>query len=161
MAKYRLQTLLEMRERAEQEAKDVFARATMALRKQEQLLSDMEDELVRMIQDRHRRREEYSKKLASGEMKITEQAAAYRYIERLKDKETEQKFAIEGQKENVRAAEKEVKRAQDALIAATQDLKALQKHKEKWLEAVKRERAQKEEDMLDEIGQVIFNQRDK
>jgi flagellar export protein FliJ len=157
MPHYRLQTLYEIKERKEKEAKDAFAAAQAALRQQEKLLEDMKAELERMIQDRHRRREEYSQKLASGEMKITDQSAAYRFIERLKEKEKEQELKIEGQKEQVRFAEKEVKRAQDAFIVATQDLKALQKHKEKWLADWKKEMAMKEEDVMDEVGQVIFN----
>lgn len=157
MPQYRLQTLYEIKERKEKEAKDAFAAAQAALRQQEKLLEDMKAELERMIQDRHRRREEYSQKLASGEMKITDQSAAYRFIERLKEKEKEQELKIEGQKEQVRSAEKDVKRAQDAFIVATQDLKALQKHKEKWLADWKKEMAMKEEDVMDEVGQVIFN----
>src|SRR5438105_2941372 len=108
MARYRLQTLLEMRERAEQAAKDAYAVAQAALREQEKILKELEEELERMIEDRKRRREEYSRKLASGEMKVTDQAAAYRFIERLKEKETEQKFKIESQKEVIRNAEKEM-----------------------------------------------------
>lgn len=161
MAKYRLQTLLEIRERAEEEAKQVFAEAMSQLHAEQQTLQEMKDELERMVEDRKRRREEYANKLASGEMKVTDQSAAYRFIDRLKEKEVEQKGRIDGQRENVREAEKQVKRAQDALITATQDLKALQKHKEKWAEQVKKERAMKEADMLDEIAQTIYQQRDK
>ena len=157
MPVYRLQALYDIKERKEKDAKEAFAAAQQALRDQQKLQKDMEEELQRMIEDRHRRREEYSQKLASGEMKVTDQSSAYRYIERLKEKEKEQEFKIEAQKEQVRNAEKEVKRAQDALIVATQDLKALQKHKEKWLADWKKEVAMKEEDNLDEIGQVIFN----
>jgi flagellar export protein FliJ len=156
---YRLQALLGIKERAEQDAKEVFSKAQAALREQEKLLADMEAELQRMIEDRERRREDYSRKLASGEMKVTDQSSAYRFIERLKEKETEHKYAIEGQRENVRNAEKELKKAQDALVEATQELKAIQKHKEKWAEGVKKERQQREEDELDEIGQVIFNKK--
>lgn len=158
MATYRLQALLGIRERAEEAAKEVFANAMNALAKEKQTLQDMEDELVRMIEDRKRRREEYSQKLASGEMKVTDQSAAYRFIERLKEREAEQAARIDGQKEAVREAEKVLKRAQDALVLATQDLKALQKHKEKWAEEVKRDRMMREEDMMDEIGQTIFQQ---
>ncbi|MFO0727437.1 MAG: flagellar FliJ family protein [Myxococcota bacterium] len=159
MPVYRLQALYDIKERNEKDAKDAFGAAQQALREQQKLQKDMEDELKRMIEDRHRRREEYSQKLASGEMKVTDQSSAYRFIERLKEKEKEQEFKIEAQKENVRNAEKEVKRAQDALIVATQELKALQKHKEKWLADWKKEMAAKEEDNLDEIGQVIFNRK--
>jgi flagellar export protein FliJ len=161
MPQYRLQALLEIRERAEEEAKDVFAKAMQALRNEEQALQQHEDELARMVEDRHRRRKEYADKLASGEMKITDQAAAQRYLERLKEREQEQKGKIDAQKEQVREAEKRLKRTQDALVKATQDLKALQKHREKWLEDWKKERALKEEDMLDEIAQTIFQQQQK
>lgn len=161
MPTYRLQTLLEIRERAEAEAKEFFARAMQRLREEEATLKNLEDELERMIEDRKRRRQEYSQKLASGEMKVTDQASAYRFIERLKEKESEHKGKIDAQREQVRNAEKELKRTQDALIAATQDLKALQKHKEKWLEDWKKGRALKEEDMLDEIAQTIFQQQQK
>lgn len=159
MPQYRLQALYDIKERKEKEAKDEFARTQQALREQERLLLEAQEELERMIEDRKRRREDYSQKLASGEMKITDQSSAYRFIERLKEKEKEQEFKIEAQREAVRNAEKEVKRAQDALIIATQELKALQKHKENWLAQWKKEMAQKEEDNLDEIGQVIFNQK--
>jgi flagellar export protein FliJ len=155
---YRLQTLLEMRERAEEDAKQVFAKAMAQLREEERIQKEMEDELERMIEDRKRRRKEYADKLASGEMKVTDQSAAYRFIDRMKEMEQEQQGRIDGQRENVREAEKVMKRAQDALIVATQELKALLKHKEKWADEIKREMALKEADMLDEIGQTIFSQ---
>ncbi|MEQ8273135.1 MAG: hypothetical protein RMA76_11130 [Deltaproteobacteria bacterium] len=161
MAKYRLQTLLEIRERAEEDAKQAFAAAMAQLKQEQDLLQELKDELERMIEDRHRRREEYANKLASGEMKVTDQAAAYRFIDRLKEKEVEQKGRIDAQRENVREAEKHMKRAQDALIQATQDLKALQKHKENWEAQVKKERAMREAEQLDEIAQTIYQQRNK
>ncbi|MEQ9498446.1 MAG: hypothetical protein RIT81_16345 [Deltaproteobacteria bacterium] len=161
MAKYRLQTLLEIRERAEEDAKQAFAAAMAQLKQEQDLLQELKDELERMIEDRHRRREEYANKLASGEMKVTDQAAAYRFIDRLKEKEVEQKGRIDAQRENVREAEKHMKRAQDALIQATQDLKALQKHKENWEAEVKKERAMREAEQLDEIAQTIYQQRNK
>lgn len=161
MAKYRLQALLEIRERAEDEAKEAFAQAMAALEEEKRALQELEDELERMIEDRKRRREEYAQKLASGEMKVTDQAAAYRFIDRLKEKEQEQRGKIDGQRENVREAEKHLKRAQDALVAATQDLKALQKHKEKWEAELQRERQLREENQLDEIAQTIYQQQQR
>lgn len=158
MPKYRLQTLLEIRERAKKEAEEAFAYAMQMLAEEQARLAEEEENLERMIADRHRRREEYARQLASGEMKITDQSNAYRYIERLKEKEVDQQTVIDAQKEQVREAEKEVKRAQDALIEATQEMKALEKHKEKWAEEVRRERMMREEGVMDEIGQAIFQQ---
>src|SRR5689334_22346083 len=157
MATYRLTALLNIRQRAEEEAKEAFANAMNALANEKKLLKELEEELQRMIEDRKRRRSEYAQKLASGEMKVTDQSSAYRFIERLKEREAEQQTRIDAQRESVREAEKGLKRAQDALIVATQDLKALEKHKEKWAAEVKKEREMREEDMMDEIGQTIFN----
>ncbi len=159
MPQYRLQTLLEIRERAKKEAEEAFALAMRQLADEEARLKEEEDHLERMIEDRHRRRAEYARQLASGEMKITDQSNAYRYIDRLKEKEIEQQTVIDAQRAQVREAEKAVKRAQEILVTATQDMKALEKHKEKWAEEVRRERMMKEEDALDEIGQSIFQQR--
>lgn len=161
MPVYRLQVLYDMKERAEKDAKDAWASAQARQREQEKLLEDLKAELERMIEDRKRRREEYSQKLASGEMKITDQSGANRFIERLKEKEKEQEAKIESQRENVRNAEKETHRSREAYMVASQELKALQKHKEKWQADWKKEMAMKEEDNLDEIGQVIFNQNAK
>lgn len=159
MPKYRLQALLQIRERAEQEAKEEFARAAAHLRQEEARLQHEKDELERMIEDRKRRRAEYANKLATGEMKITEQSAAYRYIDRLKELEAEQRGKIDAHKEMVHEAEKAMKRAQDELVIATQELKALTKHKESWETKLKKERELKEENALDEIGQTIYQQR--
>lgn len=161
MPTYRLQVLYDIKERKEKEAKDEWAAAQVRQREQEKLLQDYKVELERMIEDRKRRREDYSLKLASGEMKITDQSSANRFIERLKEKEKEQEAKIESQRENVRNAEKETNKAREAYLLASQDLKALQKHKEKWQAEWKKEAAMKEEDNLDEIGQVIFNQNAK
>lgn len=161
MPTYRLQVLYDMKERAEKEAQEAWSAAQARQREQEKLLEDYKLELERMIEDRKRRREEYSLKLASGEMKITDQAGANRFIERLKEKEKEQEAKIESQRENVRSAEKETHKAREAYMVASQELKALQKHKEKWLADWKKEMAIKEEDNLDEIGQTIFNQNQK
>lgn len=158
MPQYRLQTLLEMRERAEEEAKNAFADAMNQLHQEEAFLKELQEELERMVEDRKRRRQEYADKLASGEMKITDQTAAYRFIDRMKEMEQEQQGRIDAQREAVREAEKVVKRAQEALVVASQELKALQKHKEKWAEQVKKERQAKEEAAMDEIGQTIFQQ---
>ncbi|MEO1230935.1 MAG: flagellar export protein FliJ [Myxococcota bacterium] len=158
MPKYRLQTLLELRERAKKEAEEAFAYAMQRLNEEKERLRQEQETLERMVEDRHRRREEYARKLASGEMKVTDQSAAYRYIDRLKEREVEQQTVIDAQQEQVREAEKEVQRAQEALVAATQDLKALEKHKENWEAEVRRERMLREEGVMDEIGQAIFQQ---
>jgi flagellar export protein FliJ len=161
MPPYRLQALLEIRERAEQQAKEAFAEAMRAYQAEVDRLQAFETELKRMIEERHRRREAYSQQLASGEMKITDQSAAYRFVDRLKEKEQAQQSQIEGQREIVRDFEKALKRAQDDLLQAKMDLQALEKHREKWANEVKRRRAMRMEDEMDEVGQILYQSQGK
>jgi flagellar protein FliJ len=161
VTKYRLQALLEIRERAEEEAKENFARAQQMLRQEQEYLAQLQQELKDMIAERQRRRQEYADKLASGEMKVHEQSGAHRYLARMKEAEAEQQTKIDGQQEQVREAEKYVQQMQHALVIASQELKALQKHKEKWEEERRRERMMKEEQMLDEIAQTIHLQKSR
>ena len=153
---YRLQAVLQLREHEEEAAKRAFADALNHLRQQEQVLQNLEQELERMVEDRKRRRDAYTKKLASGELKVTDQSNASRYIDRLREHEQEQQGLIDGQQENVRNAERGRQRAQENLMEATRNVKTLLKHKEKWQEARKRTRQLKEDDMLDEIAQTVF-----
>ncbi len=161
MARYRLQALLEIRERTEEEAKEAFALATKKLHEEERVLLEAKAKLEKMKEDRAQKRQAYSDKLASGQMKVTDQAAADRYLKRLKDLEAEQLERIETQEGQVEEARQAMETAKSALVEATQDLKALQKHREKWAAQLRRERIMKEEDALDEIAQTIFQTRPK
>ncbi len=156
--KYRLQTLLEMRERAEEEAKENLAKTKKKLQDEIDELGKRQQKLEQMIQDRLRRREDYSRQLASGQIKVSQQGMASRFIDRLKANEEDQNLRIDDQKKTIKAAEKNVTLAQEKLLKATQELKALQKHKEKWEEMVKKQINGKLEDLQDEIGQMLYMQ---
>lgn len=161
MAKYRLQALLEIRERAEEAAKEAFARAMKALEAEQAELQARKDRLAEMIQAREDRQAAYQAQLASGALKIRDQSGVTRYLKRMKDEEAEQGMRIAAQAERVEEAEAALRSAQEALVRATQDLKALLKHKENWQTAKKKLRQQREEDQLDEIAQTIFQQQSR
>ncbi|HET6347409.1 MAG TPA: flagellar FliJ family protein [Myxococcota bacterium] len=158
---YRLQTLLEIRERKKEAAERHLSACFAALKVEKDKLAEMELELERMIHKRETRRREYLEKAMKGEVAAGHAVHTNKYIERLKELEVLQKEAIEGQKAVVRQREEDVEEARKALVVATQELKALEKHKEKWIEQVKKEIAAKEEDVMDELAQTIYmrNQR--
>ena len=158
---YRLKTLLQLRERKKEEAERYLGECMKALREEQQRLRDMEEELERMIANREARAREYAEKAMRGEMSAQAAVAANLYIERLKEQEEMQQNAIEGQKAVVAQRQDEVDGARQDLIVANQEMKALEKHREKWEEQIKKEQMAKEEDMLDEIAQSGFlrNQR--
>jgi len=156
MPPYRLQTLLEMRERTKEQAERFLGECLAALHAEQERLREMEKELERMIAKREAKKREYAEKAMRGEMSAQSAVAANVYIERLKEQELMQQSAIEGQEAVVRQKEEAVEAARADLVKATQELKALEKHKEKWQEQIKKEREAKEADALDEIAQTIF-----
>ena len=153
---YRLQTVLEVRERKKTAAEQAFALALAELRREQKRLAEMEAELVRMQALREQRRREYLERAMKGDMSAQEVITANVFIERLQEMEAAQKDAIVGQKAIIEQREEDVAATRIELVKANQDLKALEKHKEKWLEEVKKARAAREEDVMDEMAQMIF-----
>ncbi len=158
---YRLATLLKLRERAKEQAEQYLAACLKAVREELERQREMEEELERMLAQREAKVREYSEKAMRGEMSAMDVTGASVYIERLKEQEEAQQNAIEGQKAVVAQKEEDVKGARKDLATAMQELKALEKHREKWVEQVKKEKQVREEDALDEVAQTIFLGRDK
>jgi len=158
---YRLQTLLVLRERKKEQAENYLAECLAKLRTEQARQRQMEEELERMIAKREGRVREYAEKTMRGEMSAQDAIGANVYIGRLKEQEEEQKNAIEAQKAVVRQREDEVDGARQDLVLATQELKAIEKHKEKWADEVKKEREAKQEEVMDEVAQTIYLTRDR
>ena len=158
---YRLQTLLGLREKAKDEAERHLGDCLRILKEEEERLEEMRAELRRMIASREAKSRDYAEKQMRGEMSAQAVISANSYIERLKEQEEAQQEAIDGQQEVINARKADVKDARDKLIVANQDLKALEKHKEKWEKKIKREAQMKEEEALDELAQTIFLNKDR
>lgn len=158
---YRLQVLVTLRERKKEETERILGQKLAELKAEQTRQREMEEELERMIAKRNAKMREYAEKSMKGMMAAQDVVGANLYIERLKEQEEAQENAIEGQKQVVAQKRDEVDEARKAVVLATQDLKALEKHKEKWVEQVKKEIQAKEEDVMDEIAQTIFLGRNK
>lgn len=156
---YRLKTLFKLRERKKEEAEHYLAQCLAALREEQQRLREMEEELERMIAKREAKMREYAEKSMRGEMSAQSVVGANVYIERLKEQEESQKTAIEGQRGVLRQRQDDVDGAREDLVLATQEVKALEKHREKWELEVKKERDMREENRMDEIAQAIHRAR--
>lgn len=153
---YRLQALVEIRERAKEQAEQHLGQCMQELKAEQERQREMEKELERMIARREAKKREYAEKAMRGEMAAQGAITANLYIERLKEQEALQENAIEGQKNVVAQKEDAVQAARQELVTATQELKALEKHKEKWAEEIKKELEAKEAEALDEIAQTVF-----
>lgn len=153
---YRLRALLEIRERKKDEAQRYLGQCNKALEEERQRQRDMEAELERMIAKREAKKREYAEKAMRGEMDARAITNGSLYIERLKEQEELQQNAIETQKGVVAQRQEDVDGARQDLVVANQELKALEKHKEKWEEQIKKELQVKQENAMDEIAQTIY-----
>ena len=159
MPQYRLQTLLEMRERAEEEAKQAFSEAVKALAAEQKKLKALEEDLDRRKAERKVKVQAYMAEVMKKGANPTSMTQMNRFEERLKDEEAQVALDIERQKEAVREAEKLVEQRRVEMAEAAKEKKAIEKHKENWVKQVKHERDQREDLAQEEIGNTLHLQR--
>jgi flagellar export protein FliJ len=161
MPAYRLQTVLEMRERAEDAAKDALAMAMRALAEAQAEQKRMEADLA------NRKRERAEKVAAHLEEALKKGSAANgmqnmnRFEQRLREEEALLAERIEQQKDLVAQKQTEADQKRAELAEASKEKKAIEKHKEKWSKEVKHQREVHEELNQDEIGNTLHLQRQR
>lgn len=162
MAQYRLQTLLEIRERTKREKEEALAEVKKILALEQQKLDDLRKQLQDMRDTRENKQQELMQKTQSGELGINGYLQSERYLKRM-DKEIQEfeENDIREQEKRIIFAEQEVEWAFEEMIEAMQEYKALEKHKEKWEEEIKKERKAKEAEQQEEIATTIFTFRDR
>jgi flagellar export protein FliJ len=161
MPPYRLQVLVEMRERAKEQAEQAFSDAIKALEKEKK-------ELQRLMEDLERRKRERKAKVAAYLQEVMAKGAGInglnmmgRYENRLKDEEAQVALDIERQKEAIKVAEKLVEQRRREMAEAAMELKAIEKHKETWQKQIRAERQAREELNQEEIGNTLFLMRQR
>jgi flagellar export protein FliJ len=155
MPQYRLQALLDIRTKAEEDAKEAFSAAVKALEVEKKKLEALEKDLARRKAERKAKvaafMEEATKK--GGGISAFQQMG--RFEQRLKDEEAQVALDIERQKEAVVAAEQLVEERRVEMAEAAKEKKAIEKHKDTWKKQVRYELQQKEEMNQEEIGNTL------
>lgn len=159
MPQYRLETLLEMRTRAEDEAKEAFSAALKAHEQEKKTLAQMQAGLERKKVERKGKVQAFLVEVTRKGGGISGFQQMGRFEERLKDEEAQLALEIERQKEAVTQAEKLVEQRRYEMAEAAKEKKAIEKHKENWKAEVRKERMTKEELNQDEIGNTLHLQR--
>jgi flagellar export protein FliJ len=156
MPPYRLQTLLEMRERAEEAAKQAFSEAMQALAKERKELLRLQEDLECRKKERKAKVLAYLDEVMKNGAGAGGMAGMNRFEDRLKDEEAQVALDIERQKDIVKAAEKTVEEKRMEMAEAAKELKAIEKHKEQWGKEIRRMRDMREEAVQEEIGNALF-----
>ena len=138
--KFRLQVVLEYKQRIEDEEKKKFAKVM-------QKLQEAEKHLQFLINTREIKKNEMREKMSVGSLNVYELQMYHLHIDKLsKD--------IVKQKEVIKEIEKEVEEQRQRLIAAAREKKVYEKLKEKKLEEFKKELEAEERKFIDELASV-------
>lgn len=158
--KYKLQPVLNVREKAQQEA----ARVVAARRAQ---LAEAEAELMRREERLAECRASQTEAHAQMEEAVREGAEIRHLVihrTHLADlRETEQQLIrdVEQQAAAIAFAEKELEKALDVLIEASKELQVVEKHREGWQRRLRLEETRREQKLNDEMGTILHERRSR
>ena len=119
-------------------------------------LEEMREHLKGLVQKRQDKKAEYAERTRRGEYTVNQIQGNDRHVEKMKQQEAAYQVEIDRQQERLQEAERVAAEAMDLVVKATQDYKALEKHKEKWSKQVRREAMLKEEDQVEDIAQAQY-----
>jgi flagellar export protein FliJ len=158
--RYRLQSVLGVRERAKQAAARVVAQRREQLAAAERELARREGELARL---RGRQREASARMF--GEARAG--AEARRMVEHrthladLREQEETLAASVEEQRAAVARAEREVDAAIAALAEAAKEFRVIEKHRENWQDSERTAARRREQKLSDEVAAILRRDRDR
>jgi flagellar export protein FliJ len=152
--KYNLQRLLEMRERAREEAGFYLAECRRLLNAAEEEL-EKRKQAVEDCRESQRKTQQQMIEKSGGGIKSSEIVRFRQHLVDLRERETEILTAVEEQKRAVERAEQTVEKALGALNEAAKETKVIEKHRENWTSANRVDAARREQKTNDEIGAIL------
>lgn len=157
--KYRLQPLLEIKNRAKKQAEIRLAQAIVRLEKEKKKLTKLEEEKQAIIKRRRDCRRELHDKILEGRAHARDGSVRVNFLRKLEEDEKKKEEEIRNQKQLIETCELQVKRARRDYIDAVKELRVIEKHKELWKKKVQKELTRIEEREMDELGNVIHQLR--
>ncbi len=148
---YPLQAALEQREAAKQEARQRLAESLREAEREERELQQREAQRDALLADADERRGSLYEPDEKGILsmpQVNKRTEGLRYVE---GQVEEAARAVEEQKKVLARAEAAVEERRSALVEADKELRAVEKHREGWLEEWKREATRKEQRQAEEV----------
>lgn len=153
---YKLQALLGIREQEQLDAEEKYAREIQELSRREQRVEAKSRELTVCLEGRKKACIAHDKRRFAGEATMVEIQSFDVFLEGLKldaDQIRVELTRVEAQRDEQRCM---VERAKDALIEATKELKAVQKHHENWQKEQTIEAARRNSAAMDEVAARLW-----
>jgi flagellar export protein FliJ len=157
--KYRLQLILDKRQKEKEDAEKNLADAQKALEEQQKLEKQRELEVEQAKQKKEDSKKELNKKILEGLLDVNKIRQGKDFIKSLDIEIEKAKERLVQQQQKVQQAENFLEQRRTELIEATTQFQAMEKHKENWLAKVKKEMEAAEQNEQEEIGNVLYLQR--
>lgn len=153
---YKLQALLGIREQEQLDAEQNYAREVQELSRRERVVEAKQDALKACIDARKQACIAHDKRRLSGEATMIEIHSFDTFLAGLKidaDRVRVEITEVQAEREQQRVV---VARAKDALIEASKELKAVQKHHNKWQKEQAAEAARRDSAAMDEVAARLW-----
>jgi flagellar export protein FliJ len=161
LPKYRLQPVLDKRQKIKEDAEKALGAAQKKLDEEKK----KEDECIQLVNQAKQRKEEakaeMSRKMLEEKLEVQKIRMHKDYLKSLDFEIKKAEEKLDEQRTRVKAAEQVVVQRRNELVEATKEYQAIEKHKEKWATSIKKEMEEAEQKEAEEIGNVLFLQRKK
>ncbi len=155
---YELKVLLELRERARDEAQDAYTEQLQVQHTREREAQDARQRLREFHEDAARQRASFDEKVRGGEVGIAQLAMFEDYQRGQRAHAAELEAAIKRADAAVAAQRQQVERAQQALTDADTQLEAVLSHQAAWQRERDHERQRKEEAAMDDVAARLWKE---
>lgn len=156
--KYRLQTVLELRSRAREEAARLVAARLEQLRAAEEELTRRQKRLQACFEQQNTAQKAKNEELSRG-IEARQIIAHQNFLNDLRAREIELQAEVEKQIQAVARAERELASAREKLSETARELKSIETHKTNWQAAEHKEKNRVEQKISDEIGAILHGRR--
>jgi YscO-like protein len=157
LPRYRLQPVLDSKEKRKKETEKHLAEVRKEVARQEKILQEKEAAVVQAVQKKDQYVADFQTKLNAG-METGKITAAKAYIELLKKNIELAKKKVEEQKKVIEEWKNKEQEALHQVTEATKEMKVIEKHKENWSDSVKKEIEFNEEKEQEEVAQNLYEQ---
>ena len=156
--KYRLETVLGIRNRAREESARQVALRLSQLEQAEEELNRRQLRLQACYEQQNKAQTAMSEELSQG-IQARNILAHQNYLNDLRKLEIELKNDVEKQIQAVTKAEKELETAREKLVETARELKSIEVHKANWQVTEQKALNKREQKISDEIGAILHGRR--
>ncbi len=157
LPKYRLQPVLDSKEKKKKDAEKALGDVRKELARQEKILQDREEDVKKAAQRKEQYTAEFNAKIDRG-METGKISDGRAFIDVLKKNIEIAKKKVEDQKKVVDEWKQKEQEALMRLTEATKEMNIIEKHKENWVQTEKRELEIKEDKEQEEVAQNLYEQ---